>query len=448
MLTLTDKMGAKMNRAFAVLALLVTIAVSPQVSRAQGETAVPFLLIPPSAEGNGMGGIVNATETDRPMGILANPGLLGISSLDHFFLGGLYPSSTTWLPGIPGAGATYSANAFSAGLNLNRFADLPLGLSVGFGYSHVSLDYGLFAETGPNGPDVIGYYNPEEHSNNWSVGIGADYYLKLGLGYTHKSVTSSLAPFNVQNQSRQGVAEFSTYDLGAVAQLPILRIVDDILGSALIIGPDIHPTLDVTVGYARRNLGDDFVAYIDPAQADPLPRTSTLGISYKVGLSLPIQAVSLEAVSFTLAREADDLLVQRFPAPVDSAGNTTGPPPNPKYSDGGGAIQFYNNVILGEGNGHITLRKGWQVGIGEFFLIRGGSVHGRGVAYTTSGYGFRLGAIFKLFEMVSPLAAATRIGGFILSHIDAGFDHSSITTDDPSDPNNGLTFNGLSLTIK
>src|ERR1051326_212686 len=103
MLTLTDKMGAKMNRAFAVLALLVTIAVSPQVSRAQGETAVPFLLIPPSAEGNGMGGIVNATETDRPMGILANPGLLGISSLDHFFLGGLYPSSTTWLPGIPGS---------------------------------------------------------------------------------------------------------------------------------------------------------------------------------------------------------------------------------------------------------------------------------------------------------------------------------------------------------
>ncbi len=437
-----------MNKPFALLAMLVTIAVSPQVSRAQGEAAALFLLIPPSAEGNGMGGIVNATETDRPMGELANPGLLGLASLNHYFLGSLYPSSTTWLPGIPGGGASYSAKAFSAGLNLNRFTDLPLGLSIGFGYSRVNIDYGVFAITGPGGPDPIGYFNPEETSNNFSVGIGADYYLRLGLGYTHKSVTSSLAPYNVQGQGRQGVADFSTYDVGAVAQLPLLRIVDDIVGSALIIGPDIHPILDVTLGYARRNLGDDLVTYIDPAQADPLPRTATLGISYKLGLSLPIQAGSWEAVTFTLAREADDLLVQRFPAPVDSAGNQTGPPPNPRYTNGGGAIQFYNNVILGEGNGHITARKGWQVGVGEFFLIRGGSVHGRGASYTTSGYGFRLGAIFKLIEQLSPLAAATSIGGFIFSHIDAGFDHASITTDDPSDPNNGLTVNGLSLILK
>src|ERR1700690_2804213 len=171
-----------MNSTILVLALCSVVFFSPHLASAQGEAALPFLLIPSSPEGNGMGGIVGTTPTDNPLGILENPGQLGLTSLDHFFLGGLYPSSTAWLPGFNQPDINYSANAFSAGLNLNRVIAIPLGLSVGFAYSHIDHNLGLFAITGQD-PTVLGTFTSEEHSNNWSVGIGADYYVRLGLGY-------------------------------------------------------------------------------------------------------------------------------------------------------------------------------------------------------------------------------------------------------------------------
>ena len=203
-----------------------------------------------------------------------------------------------------------------------------------------------------------------------------------------------------------------------------------------------------SLGYAKRNLGDDFVTYIDRAQADPLPRTATLGVSYKAGFSLPVRTGSWEALSFTLAREADDLLVQRFPQPTDSNGIPIGDPLPPQYVDGSGAIQFFNNVILGEGNTHITLRKGWQISFGELFQLRGGSVRGRGESYTTSGYSFHLRAVLKFIAEMSPAIADSPIGGFVLSHLDFAFDHASRSYDDSTNPNDGVTFSGLSLMIK
>ena len=394
-----------------------------------------------------MGGIEGATLSEHPMGVLANPGQLGLTTLDHYFLGGLYPSSTVWLPGLNIPDISYSASAISAGLNLNRVISIPVDLSLGFAYSHVSLNEGTFAITGDD-PTPLGYFQAEEHSDNWSIAIGADRYIRVGFGYTHKSVVSSLAAFDVQHQGREGVANISTYDLGAIAQIPIIRIIGQLSGSPIIFGETVHPLLDITFGYARRNLGDELVAYIDPAQADPLPRSAMLGVSYKAGFTLPVRAGSWEALSVTLAREAEDILVQRFPAPTDSNGNVTGEPPPPQYVDGSGTIQFFNNVILGEGNTHITLRKGWQVNFGELFQVRGGSVRGRGVSYTTSGYSFRLGAVLKLIAQLSQSAADSRIGGLILTHIDFAYDHASSTYDDPTNPNNGITFNGLSLLIK
>jgi hypothetical protein len=436
-----------MRTALVLLFVCLAIFALSQICRAQGESALPFLVTPSSPEGNGMGGIVGATPTDHPMGILENPGQLGMTALDHYFLVGFYPSSTEWLPGFGNPDITYSASAFSAGLNLKKVIPVPIDLSVGVAYSHVSLNYGLFALTGPD-PSVLSYFRPEDHSDNWSFGIGAEYYIKLGLGYTHKSVESNLAPFNVQGQGRQAVADVSTYDWGAIAQIPVTRIIEQLSGTPVIFWERVHPSLDITVGYARRNLGDDFVTYIDPAQADPFPRTAMLGMSYRGGFTLPFRSTSWEVLSFTLAREAEDLLVQRFPAPVDSNGIPTGEPPLPQYVGGSGAIQFFNNVIWGEGNGHITLRKGWQIGFGEFLQIRGGSVGGRGVSYTTTGYGLRLAPLLKLIALLSPATADSPVGGFILAHLDVGFDHASYTYDDLSNPNNGVTFNGLSVLIK
>jgi hypothetical protein len=259
---------------------------------------------------------------------------------------------------------------------------------------------------------------------------------------------SNLAPFDVQQQGREGVASATTYDIGMIAQLPVLRVIDRITGSLISLSGLAEPVLDISFGYARSNLGDDFVPYIDPGQADPLPRSARLGLSYKAGVTRRGPAANWELFSFTLAREAEDLLVERFPAPTDSFGNTIGDPPPPQYVDGNGAIQFVKNVVLGEGNGRVTLRKGWQLNVGELFFLRGGSVTGRGIEYTTSGFGVHLGGVLKLFDNLIPAFSSTPFMGFVVSHIDIRYDHASSDYDDPYNPNNGVTFNALSVLVK
>jgi len=435
-----------MNRIIIVFLFCANIIVMCEMSRAQGETAIPFLLISSSPGGNGMGNITGSTITDDPMSTLANPGQLGVMSMDHYFTGGLYPSSTKWFAQLPNSDATYNVMAFNAGLDLNRFMIIPFKLSVGVGYSHISNDLGTFFVTG-NDPTVLGTFRAEEHTNNISVGIGIDYYIKLGLGYTAKSVESNLAPFDVQNQGRQGVANVSTYDLGLVAQIPVIGIVDQLTGSPFKIFQTAEPVLDISFGYVRANLGDQRVVYIDAAQADPLPRNATLGLSYKAGLRLNGAISTWEIFSATLAHEVDDILVQRTPRVVDSLGYTISEP-SAQYVDGSGAIKFIDNVVLGEGSTHATMRKGWELNFGEVLAIRGGSVRGKGVSYTTSGFGVRIGGIFKMLDVVSTSFSSAPVAKLILQHLDLRYDHASSTYDNLFSLNDGLTYNGLSLVVK
>ena len=395
-----------------------------------------------------MGDISGSTISDNPMTTIANPGQLGVMGLDYFFSGALYPSSTTLFPASDIHEFSYSASAFNVGLKLNRFAQLPFGLGIGLGYSHINHDLGQFVKTGADGPDPIGTFSSEEHANNFSIGVGINYYVTIGIGYTTKSVESNLAPFNVQNLGKQGVAKTTTYDIGFVSRIPVMDVLGRISGSPIMLFDRAEPLLDIFFGSAHSNLGDKFVEYIDPEHADPLPRNAMIGISYKAGLWVQGSTARWEALSFTLAREADDILVHRFPPPpVDTLG-VFHQPPSPVYVDGDGSIQFFNNVILGQGNNHLTLHKGWQINFGELFFLRGGSVRGRGSSYTTSGYGIQLSGIWKALDALSPRPSFSPALSFITSHFDARFDHASSDYDDPTNPNNGISYNGISLVIR
>ncbi len=285
--------------------------IAPKLCYAQGETAVPFLTFPSSPEGNGMGGIIGSTISDNPMAILANPGQLGMASLDHYFLGGFYPSSTTWLPGLQTSGSAYTATALSVGLRLNRMANIPFGLSIGLGYSHIGFDWGLF--TINNSGFGVSSWEPVEHTTNLSMGIGIDYYIKMGIGYTHKEVESILANIEIQGQGKKPIANISAFDLGMIAEIPITEIIGKITGDPITFSKSLKPDLDLSFGYARRNLGDDYAIYIDAAQGSPLPRTAMLGVTYKAGLTLQTETRPWEVVSFSLAREAEDILVVELP---------------------------------------------------------------------------------------------------------------------------------------
>ncbi len=428
--------------------IVIILFILPDQSLSQGDAAAPFLLIVSSPEANGMGGIAASRMTGNPLAVLANPGQLGTASLDYILSGGFYPSSTDLLPGFRAAGWRYTASAFSAGLNLQRVVPLPVGVGVGFGYSHIGNDLGQFTLSGLVGPGDIGYFYQEEYTDNWSVGVSVDYFAKVGFGYTNKHVVSSLSPEGPGPGRGPGVAKFGTYDLGMLAALPLMKLARQVSGDPLTLPGAIQPQVEIGFGYARRNLGDHFVTYVNPAQADPLPRNAILGLNYRFAFSVDPESSLWDLASFTLAREAEDLLVQRFPAPTDSSGNAIGDPPPPIYVAGSGKLQFFDNVVLGKANGHSTLRKGWEVGLLEVVFIRGGSVEGPEQRYSTTGYGISLRGLLKFLAVAAPAVVSTPTIGFIAVHINVRYDHASSDSDDLSNASNGTTYNSLSLSIR
>jgi hypothetical protein len=173
-----------------------------------------------------------------------------------------------------------------------------------------------------------------------------------------------------------------------------------------------------------------------------------IGMSCKAGLVLPIGSAKWEVISLTLARQVEDVLVERFAEVVDSNGNVVAYAPRPRCNSGLGSIQFFNNLLLGEGNSHVTLRKGWQLNLGEFVSLRGGSVHGKTDSYSTDGWGLQLRGLLKLLDEVSPEFSDSPLPMFVLNHVDLRYDHASSAYDDPENPNDGVTYNSISVVVK
>jgi hypothetical protein len=138
--------------------------------------------------------------------------------------------------------------------------------------------------------------------------------------------------------------------------------------------------------------------------------------------------------SFRLAHQADDLLIVRHP---DGSS---------EYQSGLGDIQFVDNVILGKANSKATVRKGWQVQVAEFLYLRGGSVDGPGLAYSTSGFSICLGGFLKFLGLVSPSLEKASWVDFMGKHFDLQY-HSSKYSDTTS-PINGTSSAALNLVVK
>jgi hypothetical protein len=391
--------------------ILVFSLLIPFFAFAQGETAVPFLLIPSSAEGNGMGGISGSVSTDNAMSVVANPGQLGLLSMKNLVTAGTYTEKTRWLPQWTN-GPTYNTSAINVGLDLTRVTSLPFPVSVGLGYSRVFLNLGEFIVPGPAGPDEIGRFNAYEKSESFSIGFGLDYLIKLGVGFNFKSVESKLSPFGTEQEPGAGSANPFAMDYGMVVDIPVTEFISATLAEPLELLPKVVPVLDVTMGYARSNVGDE-VKYFDVQQPDPLPRSATLGLSVETGVVSKALSSDWKILSLTWAREVQDLLVK-----TDADGQI-------QYQGWFGNIKPFDNLILGNWGANVQLRKGWQVEIGEIVSVRGGSFSGSNLLiYKTDGYTIRLSGFLKLLEAVARSAVADTWLGFVRDHIDAQY-HSS-----------------------
>jgi hypothetical protein len=405
--------------------ILVFSLLIPFFAFAQGETAVPFLLIPSSAEGNGMGGISGSLSTDNAMSVIANPGQLGLLSLKNLVTAGTYTEKTRWLPQWPG-GPTYYTSTINVGLDLTRAIPLPIPISVGLGYSRVYLDYGEITFPDPVGLEKTTQFNPHEKSESFSIGLGVNYFVNLGVGFNFKSVQSDLSP--------SGSANPFAMDYGMAVNVPITELASAALAEPLELLPKVIPVLDVTIGYARSNVGDE-VKYFDTQQPDPLPRCATLGLSVETGVVSKALSSDWKILSLTWAREVQDLLVKR-----DADGQI-------QYQGWFGNIKPFDNLILGNWGGNIQLRKGWQVEIGEIVSVRGGSLSGSDLMiYGTDGYTIRLSGFLKFLEAVARSVVAETWLGFVRDHVDVQYHSSNFGKS--SYPLSENSYKGLNLVIR
>lgn len=139
-------------------------------------------------------------------------------------------------------------------------------------------------------------------------------------------------------------------------------------------------------------------------------------------------------ISFALVRQAEDILVIRH---IDGTF---------EYRGGLGDLMIGDNVLVGRPTGNVLVRKGWQIGAGEFIYIRGGSVKGDFNDYETSGYSVCLGGLVRLLEFASPEIAGTSWLAFIGEHVDVQYHSASYAS--PSSLWDGTTFKGLNFVFR
>jgi hypothetical protein len=406
------------------------IVLTPRSLNAQGETAVPFLLITPSIEANGMGGIGSGSP-ENALSPYDNPGTLGL--FRGFLSGGFYAPASNWLPLFQISDIKYSAWAINAGIHLNDYFNLPFNLTLAGGYSRIDLDLGRFTITGPSGPQPIGYFESRESSSNESFGIGLEYIARLGVGMSFKSIRSNLSPIGTEMEQGTGSASSSARDFGLVFQVPVVEGVERLAGVSLEALPKIKPLFDITYTYARSNTGDP-VVYVDASQADPLPRLASLGLSSELGVVSTILGEEWRIASFTLLREAQQILVKRN---VDGTWD---------YISGTGDISFSDNVLGGKSGEKIWVRKGWQFQIAEALYIRGGSLDAPGLKYETSGFGIQLSGLLKVFLALAP---ELREGSWV-AHLVEDFDiqYQTASYSGTSSAIDNTSFKGFNLVLK
>ena len=401
-------------------------------AHAQGESALPFLLFSPSADANGMGDIAGSVPSLTATAPLANPGQLGLFSLENVFSGAVYPEKLHWNPSIYPLKQNYTATAFNLGYNFENLWAIPIPVSIGVGYSRVVFTYGPFLFTSPSNPAGRQSVEPEETSTQFTIGLGLDYLVHVGIGVSFKSIESRLGMVSGTSGVQEATAKVSAREFGLIVVAPVTDIVSTLSDTKLDLLPRIEPLLDISFGYVHGNYGGE-VYYVDADQADPLPRKATLGTGLEIGFAAKVRESRWRIATITLSHEAEDILVIR-----ENDGTFS-------YQDGLGDIKFMENVIQGKMNPKATVRKGWQLQVAEILFVRGGHVAAPGREYETDGFGVSINGIFRFLEFAKPELSDGWIG-FVGEHFD--LQYSASKYGGSTSLNVGSRFKQLNLVIK
>jgi len=245
----------KVKSIFLMLIILLLVNVGNDIY-AQGEAAVPFLLIAPGARAGGMGEAGVALANDATA-VFWNPAGLAFQFEDPETdnRGEVSLMHVKWLPQFNFSDLFYDY------LAARYYVDELEGM-VGLGLTYLNLGENVWTDaTGTE----LGTFDSYEYA------ITASYATKLqenlGIGLNIKLIQSNLVPIKIVQvgaETRDGVATSFAVDLG-VKWIPAY----DFLDNSLILGANLS------------NFGPE-MTYINKAQADPLPTNLRMGLAYKV----------------------------------------------------------------------------------------------------------------------------------------------------------------------
>ena len=377
---------------------------------AQGEAAVPFLLLNPSPSLSAMGATGTALPTEDPFGFLWNPAQLGYTSQTNNLSFIFYPSKNVWLPNF-NLDLELKAIAFNVGYNFKDLVGFPL--SFGFGYSNPEINFGEFLRTIEGGPEPIGTFEAKDYFNAYSFGLGIDYFVQISVGYTIKDVTSILGYQPTGEEQGTGMAETTVNDFGILLNIPVIRLIDDKMQVKMDENLSALPLFNFSLGYARSNIGDE-ISYIDARQSDPLPRVDRFGYGISTGFDLVTNDFRINAFNLSFTVEAEDILVKRDS--IDS-----------EYQSILSDLDFSKNIIQIEGDEKIVSRTGTKLEFVESFAYYFGHFSGRGYPdpKKTNGYEIRAKGLLKLCA----LWAEHPVTDFLRDHFDIRYYNTNFFAD-------------------
>lgn len=409
-----------------VLMALIAICFLASTGFAISNAACLFLLISPSPRANGLGQtFLTLPETDAMIAFY-NPAALGLFSLNHRFSLGFYPQRVSWLPGIT-SDIFYDNKAINAGFKL------PGALSAGIGFQKTYVDLGsqrIMNEAG----EVFGPFKTWEKSEAITIGLGWQGEITAGIGLSIKFIDSQLGKSLSQGKSKDVKAEATAFDIGAMAQIPVLDLIHQPLAISLSNRGVLKPFVTTRLAYAIWNIGDE-ITYIEASQSDPLPRTARVGLSFDLGMILRQRNLDWTLSSFQWATEAEDLLIKNS-MPTDNS---------VEYQTGFGDIHFFHDLFGGK-NASIIQMRGWQINFLEIVSLQQGryeDLEGQ-VRYTTRGIGVALAGWLKLASQLFPESRTLRL---VTDHFDLQYQWSKLEIEN-GHPLAGTKFKGINLILK
>jgi hypothetical protein len=421
---------------FILKCLFLSMMISQFTFSQGGQSALPFLLIPTSGEMQGMGYASVASLTDNPLASTRNPAHLGLQSIYNNFSFGYNYSD--WLPQFK-LDLWLKTYAINAGINLQKYKkDLP-PLSIGIGYSQIYVNYGEFIQTNEYGPEKVGSFNSYDKSDQLTLSIAADYYIKASFGITYKHINSQLgSKIKIGDLVGNGSSTANLYDWGILADVPVIKSLSKLLNQPVKIVDNLYPDFGFSFGFMNGNLGQYSIYYINPDQADPLPRTVRTGIGLNLGINMENNSNVWKLVSFRWTVEANDLLIKK-----DS--NYW------QYKSGFGNIDFFKEILRGKTNPTTEKLKGWQLNIFETFTLEGGRFeedprYGNR-HFNTWGWSIRSGGFLKSLLVFAPNLLNKNLLEYIIKHIDIRYGTSMVETDESGNPLNNTRFQTFNIIL-